>query len=80
MKYFAAKGKDLQAACLVIVPEANRSPWVAGCGSFARGGEVATVSNAAGVSAVLVADGTDTARWQPAGWTRVHENVLSSRR
>lgn len=80
VKYFAAQNKDSHEACLVIVPEAKDSLWIAGCGSFARGGEVITVTNATGLSAVLVTDGTDTDRRQSEGWTKVHDNVLTSRR
>jgi hypothetical protein len=80
VKYFAAKNEDSHEACLVIAPEANPSLWVAGCGSFARGGEVVTVNSATGVSAVLLADGTDTGRWQSESWTKVHDNVLASHR
>lgn len=33
-----------------------------------------------GISAVLVTDGTDTSQLQSEGWTKVHDNVLTSRR
>lgn len=80
VKYFAAKNEGSHEACLVIVPEANSSLSVAGCGSFSRGGAVVRVGSAAGVSAVLVADDAGTGRRQSEGWVQVHDNVLISRR
>jgi hypothetical protein len=79
VRYFAAKNEDTHEACVVIAPEANPPLWVAGCGSFARGGEVVTVRGPTGLSAILVTDGTDTKRRQSEGWTQVQDNVLTSR-
>jgi hypothetical protein len=80
VKYFAAKNENTHEACLVIAPEANPSLWVAGCSTYARGGEVIKVTGPTGVSAVLVTDGTDTGQLQSEGWTKVHDNVLTAGR
>ena len=40
VSYFAAKSDGTREACVVVVPDANPSLWVAGCGSMASGGEV----------------------------------------
>jgi hypothetical protein len=79
-KYFAAKNENTNEACLVIAPEASPSLWVAGCSSYARGGEVVKVTGPTGQSAVLVTDGADTGQLQSEGWTKVHDNVLTSGR
>jgi hypothetical protein len=79
VKYFAAKNENTYEACLVIAPEDDTSLWVAGCSSYARGGEVVKVKGPTGISAVLVTDDTDTGQLQSEGWTKVHDNVLASR-
>jgi hypothetical protein len=79
VKYFAANNENTHEACLVIAPDASPSLWVAGCSSYARGGEVVTVKGPTGITAVLVTDGTDTGQLQSEGWTKVHDNVLTSR-
>jgi hypothetical protein len=77
--YFASKNEKTHEACLVIAPDAGPSLWVAGCSSFAQGGEVITVKGPTGISAVLVTDGADIGQLQSQGWTKVHDNVLTSR-
>jgi hypothetical protein len=79
VKYFAARNENTHEACLVIAPDASPSLWVAGCSSYARGGEVVKVKGPTGLSAVLVTDGTDTGQLESEGWTKVHDNVLTSR-
>ncbi|MBP1234015.1 hypothetical protein JOE40_003658 [Arthrobacter sp. PvP102] len=80
VSYFAAKSDGTREACVVVVPDANPSLWVAGCGSMASGGEVVTVSSATSASAVLVVDGTNTNQWESEGWIKLHNNILTSRR
>lgn len=64
-------------ACVVIVPDADQLATAFGCGSLMNsGGEVVTINNATGKSAVLVEDGIDTKQWESEGWTKVHDNVL----